>query len=125
LSDKDQLILTKTKSTNEKEIEATIDKIKSDHLVVKVKDECGKKEQLRGKAKLNVRYQVGWPIRTENNIRYLKNCLNKNEKFDVRFKQTRVPIKMEYNALAIVEKEGLSSFMFLKSVPEKIVKEIR
>jgi hypothetical protein len=90
-----------------------------------VKDECGKKEQLRGKGKLNVRYQVGWPIRTENNIRYLKNCLSKNEKFDVRFKQTRVPIKMEYNALAIVEKEGLSSFMFPKSVPEKIVKDIR
>jgi hypothetical protein len=121
LSNNDLVILINTRSGNEREIEATIDKIKSDHLLVQVKDNYGKRKPLGANTKYNESYQ----IKNERNFSYLKTCLEKNQKFDVHFMQTRKPIKMEYNALAIVENESLSSFMFPKSVTENVVNEIQ
>jgi hypothetical protein len=60
----------------------------------------------------------------QDHIRFVRNLvMTDGQLFDIRFKQTRVPVKMEKTALAIFEEQKLSKFMFpsVKStVPSKI-----
>jgi hypothetical protein len=99
-------------------IEGVIFKIQSDCLMVKIKEPVHNHD---------VRNQIKQRISREERLarqrreyksilKYVQDAVKSNVLFDVRFKQLRVPTKMERNALEIFQELHLSKFMFPDSV---------
>jgi hypothetical protein len=99
-------------------IEGVIFKIQSDCLMLKINEPVHNHDS-RNKINLRISREERLARQRREHksiLKYVQDAVKSNVLFDVRFKQLRVPTKMERNALEIFQELHLSNFMFPDSV---------